>query len=88
MSRDDQLAIVRRIFVAASMKYGSRGHFAEFLGVPEVELGFYLAGEAMPPEEVLLRAAAIIIDEVNGFRHEFPEVAWAGLMASLGRRSA
>lgn len=85
MSYDDQLAIVRRIFVAALMKYGSAGHFAEYLGIPQDELGAYIAGKAMPPEDVLLRAARIIIDELGAFRHEFPEAAWAELMDSVGR---
>jgi hypothetical protein len=86
MSYDDQLAIVRRIFVAASLKYGSAGHFAQFLGISQEDLAVYLAGKAMPPEDVLVRAAGIIIDELDHFRHEFAEVAWAGLMESLSRR--
>ena len=56
---EERNANVRRLFVQAAQKIGSRARLAEALGISYEEVGRYMAGEASPPDEVLARAAAL-----------------------------
>jgi hypothetical protein len=72
----EELAIVRRIFVAACRKFGSAASFAAFLGISHSELSSFLEGRAMPSDAVLLHAVEQILDDVPSLRVEFSAAAW------------
>lgn len=61
------------------MKIGGAGMLASQLKIPFTELREYLHGEAMPPEEVLLRAVDIILEELPSIRAEFSPEVWKSL---------
>ena len=73
----EELAIVRRIFVAACYKFGSAANFASFLDVSHAELNEYLEGAAMPPDLALERAVSLILEELPALRGEFSVAAWS-----------
>ncbi|HEY3044123.1 MAG TPA: hypothetical protein VGJ39_08855 [Vicinamibacterales bacterium] len=58
----ESTAIVQRLFALAAQCVGGASALARQLGLPYSELGTYLTGEAMPPEEVLLRTVALVIE--------------------------
>jgi hypothetical protein len=72
-------AIVARIFQAAAGRAGGASALARHLRVPFVELRAYFTGEAMPPEEVLLRAVDLLVEDLGAIRSEFSEQAWRQL---------
>jgi len=76
---DDQHRIVLRLFSRAAARIGSAAHLAMNLGIPYAELTRYLQGNALPPEEVLLKAVAIVVDELPAIRAGFAPEAWASL---------
>lgn len=54
------------------------------LGILYSELRTYLAGEAMPPSDVLLRAADLVMDELGDLQAQFPE-HWRSLPVAAAR---
>ncbi|MFN2645196.1 MAG: hypothetical protein ABR570_09415 [Burkholderiales bacterium] len=76
MSAQEQLAIIRRIFVVACQKFGSAAHFADYLEISPALLRLYLEGRTMPSDEVLLKAVDLIIDEIAFIEREFSKSDW------------
>jgi len=76
---EESQAIVQRIFTRAAENVGSTAAVARQLGVPYSEIKTYLAGEAMPPEELLLRAVELVLEELPAIRRAFSERAWRSL---------
>jgi Na+-translocating ferredoxin:NAD+ oxidoreductase RnfE subunit len=72
----EELAIVRRIFVAACHKFGSAASFASFLGISHSELSSLLEGRGMPSDAVLLQAVDQILEDLPSMREEFSAAAW------------
>jgi hypothetical protein len=52
--------LIERLFGLAARRAGSVSALVQHLGVTYSELRTYLTGEAMPPEEVLLRTVEVI----------------------------
>ena len=61
------------------MKVGSASALAQQIRIPYSELRGYLDGEAMPPEDILLRAVDVILDELPAIRSEFSPEVWRSL---------
>jgi len=59
---EETTAIVQRLFALAAQYVGSASALARRLGLRYSELRTYLGGEAMPPEEVLLRTVELVIE--------------------------
>ena len=76
---DDQHRLILRLFTRAAAKVGSAAHLAMDLGIPYGELTLYLQGRAIPPEDLLLRTVAIILDELPNIRPEFSAELWHSL---------
>jgi hypothetical protein len=76
---DETTAIVRRIFLRAAQRIGSVAALSRELGTSYSEIKAYVAGEAVPPESVLLRAVEICIDDLRELRSGFSERAWQSL---------
>lgn len=83
---DEQLAILRRIFVRAGERLGSPEALAAHLGVTDKELRAILVGAARPSEGVILRAVELIIDELPAIRADFSDKAWRTLPRQARRR--
>ena len=79
MSTQEELAIIRRVFVAACVKFGSSAHFARHLGISPSQLRLYLDGRALPADEVLLKAVNLIIEEIPTIEREFSKSDWAAV---------
>jgi hypothetical protein len=75
----ERQAIVRRIFMCAAQRLGSTSAVARDVGIGFGELRTYISGEAMPPEQVLLKVVEIIIDQIPAIRTEFPPEDWRSL---------
>jgi hypothetical protein len=58
----ESAALVRRIFRRAVERVGSVSALATELRVPDPELRLYVAGEAVPPTDILLRLVELLID--------------------------
>jgi hypothetical protein len=78
-SEAESHAIVRRLFEAAAQRAGSASALGRHLGLTYPELGPYLAGKAIPPSEVLLLAADLVMAELKIVRSGFSEQAWRSL---------
>ena len=63
---EESTAIAQRLLALAVRCAGSASALVPHLGLTYSELRTYLAGEAMPPEEVLLRALELIIQHRKG----------------------
>ena len=70
---------MQRIFVRCAEKVGSASALALRLRISYSELATYLAGHAMPPEAVLVRAVELVIEELPSIRTGFSESAWSAL---------
>jgi hypothetical protein len=79
---DERCAVVQRIFVRAAERLGSAARLSDALDITHSDLRVYLAGEAMPPEAVLLRAVDIIIEEMSSIRAQFRPEVWQSLSVS------
>jgi len=76
---DDQHKLILRLFSRAAARVGSVAHLALRLHISQADAGMYLQGKAIPPEEVLLGAVDIILDELPNIRREFPPEVWRSL---------
>ena len=72
---EESTAIVERLFALAAQCVGSASALARRLGLRYSELRTYLAGEAMPPEEVLLRALELVIEHRKAVQSGLSEQA-------------
>lgn len=79
--------MVQRIFVRAAERMGSAAELGRHLGLSYAELRPYLYGQAMPPEQVLLRAVDVVIDELNIFKAACSPSTWRSLSLPDGRDS-
>ena len=79
VSLEEQHAIVQRIFLRAAERMGGASALCQQIKVPYSELKTCLRGDAMPPEELLLRAVDVIIDELPAIRSGFSQKAWQSL---------
>jgi hypothetical protein len=66
-------ATIKRLFALAAQRAGGRGALVQHLRITYSELRTYLTGEAMPPEEVFLRAVDLVIEEPKAVTKEFSE---------------
>ena len=76
---DEANAIVRRLFERAAERVGSVYALGRLLNLGDYDLKRYLAGEAIPPEEVLLRTVDLVVDDLRIMRGSFSEQAWHSL---------
>jgi hypothetical protein len=72
-------AIVQRLFEVAAQRAGSASALGEHLGLNYAQLQPYLAGKAIPPTDVILRAADLVVEELKIVRSGFSEHAWRSL---------
>lgn len=66
---------IQRLFALAAQRIGGRPALVQHLRITYSELRTYLSGEAMPPEEVLLRAVDLIIKDSKAVTTGFSEQA-------------
>lgn len=85
---DESNAIVQRLFTVAAQRVGSVHALGRHLGLDYAELRPYLAGEVIPPEEVILRTVDLVIDDLPIIRSAFSEQAWRALALPAARASA
>jgi hypothetical protein len=78
-SEEESNGPVQRLFVLAAQRVGSASALGQHLGLTDSELRPYLAGEAIPPEEVLLRTADLAIEDLKMVKSGFSEQAWRSL---------
>ena len=78
-SNAESNAIVQRLYALAAQRIGSAAALGRYLGLSYAELAPYLAGEAIPPEELLLRTVDLVIDDLPILRSGFSEQAWRAL---------
>jgi hypothetical protein len=72
-------ALVQRLFELAAQRAGSASALGQHLGLTYSELQPYLAGQAIPPKEVILRAAHRVGEGLKIVRSGFSERAWLSL---------
>jgi len=75
----EEMAIVQRLFTRAAMKIGSATALARELGIQYAEVRLYMYGEAMPSEELLLRATQVILQDLDGIKAVSDAEAWQRL---------
>lgn len=71
--------VVQRVFVRAAERLGSAAELGRHLGLSYAELRPYLYGQAIPPEQVLLRTLDLIVDDLKALKNVCPEGAWRSL---------
>ncbi|HWI36491.1 MAG TPA: hypothetical protein VNU64_08560 [Burkholderiales bacterium] len=72
----EERAIVQRLFNRAAMRIGSASVLARQLGVSYSEVHAYMYGEAMPPEDVLLRVTDVILQDLAEIKARSDTDAW------------
>jgi hypothetical protein len=75
----EEFAIVERLFIRASMKLGSVQRLATQIGCGYADALRYMDGMAIPPDDGLLRAVEVVIDELPELRAAFSKEAWRAL---------
>ena len=75
-SLDESNAIIQRLFALAAQRVGSAAALGRHLGLTYRELRPYLAGDAIPPECVLLRTVDLVVEDLKMVRSGFSEQAW------------
>lgn len=76
---EERHAIVRKIFGQAAARIGSRARLAGELDVSYDDIGRYMAGEAIPPPEVLARVATLLGEDLPRIRAAFSSDTWRAL---------
>ena len=76
---EESNAIVQRLFTLAAQRVGSAYALGRHLGLTYAEVQPYLAGEAIPPEELVLRTVDLVIEDLPIIRGAFSEQAWRAL---------
>jgi hypothetical protein len=79
----EELAIVQRLFTRAAMRIGSATVLARELGISYPDVRAYMYGEAMPPEEVLLRVTDVILHDLEDIKAHSDRDAWKKLFPNL-----
>jgi hypothetical protein len=75
----EEKAIVRRLFLRAAERVGSAAALARCLGVTYTAIRPYLAGEAVPTEDLLLRTVVLIMHDLPSLKRDFSAQAWSSL---------
>jgi hypothetical protein len=75
----EELAIVQRLFTRAAMRVGSATVLARELGLLYADVRRYMYGEAMPPEDVLLRVTEVILQDLQDIQAHSDADAWKKL---------
>jgi hypothetical protein len=75
----EELAIVQRLFTRAAMRIGSATVLARELGISYSEVHAYMYGEAMPPEDLLLRVTEAILQDLEYIKAHSDPNAWQKL---------
>ena len=76
---DAEHELILRLFSRAAARAGNVGHLALRIKASPNEVLKYMQGEAIPPEDVLLRTVEIILDELPKFRAEVSPEVWRSL---------
>jgi hypothetical protein len=80
-SRTESVTI-QRLFALAAQRVGGGPPLVQHLRITYSELRTYLAGEAMPPEEVLLRAVDLLIEDSKAMTNGLSEQAIRSFLVS------
>ena len=88
IENEETKAILQHLFALAVRRVGSTAALGRQLGILYSELRTYLAGEAMPPSDVLLRAVDLVIEELGGLQSQFSEQAWRSLPVAATRQQS
>lgn len=75
----EERRVVRRLFLRAAERLGSASALARSLGLTYPHIRSYLNGEAIPPDDLLLRTVALVIDDLEILKAEFSAQAWSSL---------
>jgi hypothetical protein len=78
----EEIAIVQRLFTRAAMRIGSATVLARRLGISYPDVHAYMYGEAMPPEDVLLRATELILEDLALIKAHSSADAWRRLFGN------
>ena len=76
---DDSHKVILRLFNRAAARIGNARLLALHLRLSDEQLAAYLMGKALPPDEVLLRAVDLILDELPGIRADVSPEVWRSL---------
>ena len=76
---DEEHELILRLFSRAAARVGNVSHLALRIKASPNEVLRYMQGEAIPPEDVLLRTVEIILDELPRFRSEVSAEVWRSL---------
>jgi hypothetical protein len=87
IENEESKAILQRLFALAVRRVGSTAALGRQLGILYSELRTYLAGEAMPPSDVLLRAVDLVMEDLDEVQDQFSEQVWRSLPVAAARRS-
>ena len=81
--RRQQFAIIGRLFTRAAERSGSAQRLAKEFNIPDDELAAYMAGGAMPSDDLLVKAVEIIMEELPSISLEFSQAAREALADRL-----
>ena len=79
ITSDEELGIIQQILTSAMLRLGSVARLAEHLKISYADLAKYRAGDDTPPDEVLLRAVDVILDELPAIRRTCSAKTWQAL---------
>lgn len=85
---EDLHAVVQRLFVLAAQRIGGASALAKALDLDASEIKRYLAGEAVPPEDVLLRAVDLVLEDLKGLQVGISRETWRELFRRSGAGGA
>jgi hypothetical protein len=69
-------------------RIGGASALGRHVGVLHSELRTYLAGDAMPPTDVLLKMVELIIEDLKAAESQFPAEAWRSPPLAAARKRA
>jgi len=76
---DEEHRIILRLFSRAAARTGSAAQLAIRLAISYPQLSTYLQGKELPPDDILARVVAIILDELPDIRRDSSAKAWDAL---------
>jgi hypothetical protein len=74
-------AVIGRLFRAAAHRAGGTAALGEHLDLDAVQLRPYLAGEAIPSAEILLRTVELVLDQLDTIARAGSAAGWHSLTA-------
>jgi hypothetical protein len=77
---EEAAAVIGRLFRAAAHRAGSAAALGRHLDLDAVELRPYLAGEAIPSAEILLRTVELVLDQLDSIARGASAAGWRSLM--------